>query len=231
MSDERYAPPTASLGEPTRERGTGRIDLGEAFREAWAALWANFPLLLGVSLVFGILSLLAVVTVVGAFLVLPVLTWGGIRFILNVYDGSAEVSDLFSGFSEYGRALGSMLVLGILIVLIYSAGQALQILGQLSGSGLLTGVGAIVNLVWSFAVVPRLAFVWFYVVDDGLAPVEALQASWSATQDQKLTCFLIAILSGLIPVIGLLCLLVGVIPAMMLVYLLQTAAYRQLVGS
>jgi hypothetical protein len=230
MSDERYAPPTAALGDPTRERGTGRIDLGEAFREAWAALWANFPLLLGVSLLFGILALLAIVTVVGAFLVLPVLTWGGIRFILNVYDGSAEVSDLFSGFSEYGRALGSMLVLGILIVMIYSVGQALQVLGQLSGSGLLTVVGGIVNLAWGFLVVPRLAFVWFYVVDEGLAPVEALQTSWSATTDQKLTCFLIAILSGLIPFIGVLCLIVGVIPAMMLVYLLQTAAYRQLVA-
>src|SRR5882672_3480827 len=109
MSDERYAPPTAALGDPTRARGTGRIDLGEAFREAWAATWANFPLLLAVWLLFFILAALSALTLVGLFLVLPVLAWGGTRFTLNVIDGGGEVGDLFSGFSDYGRVLGTML--------------------------------------------------------------------------------------------------------------------------
>jgi hypothetical protein len=230
MSDDRYAPPTAALGDPARERGTGRIELGEAFREAWTATWANFPLLLGAWFLFTILALLSTVTVVGIFLVLPVLVWGGTRFSLNVIDGNAEIADLFSGFSDYGRALGAMLVLGFVILLLYFAGQALSILGQMSGSGLLMFVGTIVNLAWGLGVMPRLAFVWFYVVDQSLEPVEAVKTSWNATTEQKLSCLLIAILSGVIPVIGVLCLVVGVIPAVMLVYLLQAAAYRQLAG-
>jgi len=86
MSDDRYAPPTAALGDPARERGTGRIDLGEAFREAWAATWSNFGLLLGAWLLLGVVSLLSILTVVGAFLILPVLLWGAFRFVLNVVD-------------------------------------------------------------------------------------------------------------------------------------------------
>jgi uncharacterized membrane protein len=230
MSDERYAPPTAPLGDSTRERGTGRIDLGEAFREAWATTWANFPLLLGVSLMFLVVALLSALTVVGIFLVLPVLAWGGFRFALNVIDGRAETGDLFSGFSDYGRTLGAMLVLMILMALLYFVGQSLAIAGQLGGSGLVTFVGTIANLVWSLGVMPRLAFVWYYVVDQDLGATEAVQTSWEATRDQKLTCLLLGVVTGLIPVIGVLFLLVGVIPAVMISTLMQAAAYRQLAG-
>jgi hypothetical protein len=230
MSDDRYAPPSAALGDPARERGTGRIDLGEAFREAWTATWAHFGLLLGAWLLLVVLSALSVLTVLGTFLILPVLFWGVTRFVLNAIDGSAEIGDLFAGFSDYARVLGAMLVLMMLVLLIYFTGQGLAILGRASGSGLLTFAGVILNLVWGLGVIPRLAFVAYYVVDQGLAPVEAVKTSWSVTSDQKLTCLLLALLCGVIPFIGLLCLVVGVIPATMLVYLLQAAAYRQLAG-
>lgn len=230
MSDDRYAPPTAALGDPTRERGTGRIDLGEAFREAWAALWSNFGLMLGVSLVFLVVSVLSGLTIVGLFLVVPVLGWGGVRFALNVLEDKGELADVFSGFSDYARVLGTMLVLIILMMLLYFAGQALSILGQMAGSGFLSAVGAVVNLAWNLAVMPRLTFVWYYVVDQELAPVEAVQESWNATTDQKLTCLLLGVLSTVIMLIGVLALIVGVIPAVMLVYLMQASAYRQLAG-
>ena len=230
MSDDRYAPPTAALGDPERERGTGRIEIGEAFREAWAALWANFPLLLGTWFLFAVLGTLATITVVGFFLVLPVLVWGGTRFSLNVIDGNAEVADLFAGFSDYARVLGTMITLGLVIVLLYLAGQSVTILGQVASSAVLTFLGTLVNLAWGLGVMPRLAFVWYYVVDQGLPPVEAVQTSWNATSDQKLTCLLLGVLSGVIPLIGFLCLVVGLIPAVMLVYLIQASAYRQLAG-
>jgi len=230
MSDERYAPPTAPLGDSTRQRGTGRIDLGEAFREAWAATWANFPLLLGVSLMFLVVTVLSVLTVVGAFLVFPVLVWGAFRFALGVLEGSAEAGDLFSGFSDYGRVLAAMLMLMVAMLLLSLVGQVLSVLGQTSGSGLLLFVGVIANLGWSLGVMPRLAFVWYYVVDQDFDAVQAIQTSWRATSDQKLTCLLLGIVSGVIPVIGVLFLIVGVIPAVMISSLMQAAAYRQLAG-
>ena len=228
MSDERYAPPTAPLSDSPPARRTGRIDLGEALREAWAATWANFPLLLGAALVFFTVVVLSTVTIVGAFLVTPVLVWGGFRFGLNVIDGNAQVGDLFSGFSDYGHLLAAMLVLLVLMLLLSFVPQTVDIVGRVSGSAVLIFLGAIANLAWSLGVMTRLGFVWYYVVDQDLAPVDAVQTSWRATSDQKLTCLLLGILSVVIPVIGVLFFLVGVIPAAMVATLMQASAYRQL---
>jgi uncharacterized membrane protein len=165
---------------------------------------------------------------VGIFLVLPVLAWGGVRFALNVLDGAGEFSDLFSGFNDYGRVLGTMLSLLILVVLLVLAGLSVLILGMLSGSAFLQSLGNMVNLVWSLTVMSRLTFVWYYAVDQEMGAVDAIQASWTATAEQKMTCALITIVSTIIVTIGGLLFILGAIPALTLVYLLQASAYRQL---
>ena len=231
MSDDRYAPPQANLTDASAAvAGTGSFDLGLAFNEAWAATWANFGLLLGVSLVGGLLVLLSTVSVVGIFLLVPVFAWGGIRFILNVIDGQAEFADLFSGFQDYGRSLLSMLLLFVLSSLISALGQALNLIATAANVPLLEAVGTIVNLLWTFLVMARLNFAWFYAVDRGLGPVEALQASWDATSELKGSCAALIVMSLVVIVIGLLCLIVGLIPASMIAYLLPVSAYRQMVG-
>jgi len=230
MSDERYAPPTAALAEPTQGRGTGEIDLGEAFREAWAAVWPNFGLIIGTGLLGGLIALLSGLTIVGIIAVWPVLAWGSTRFLLNVLDGDAETRDLFAGFSNYGENLRAMLNLGGLMLLIALAGQALSHLGTFLGSTVVMVLGGLVSLYWSLCVMPRLAFVGYYLVDQGLGASESIRASWDATQNQKLMCFVLGLVSGLIPLVGFLFLIVGVIPAVMVASLMQAAAYRQLAG-
>jgi len=231
MSDQRYAPPQAPLAEPEqRPRAGGQIDIGEAFREAWAATWANFGLLLGASLLGLIIAIASTVTIVGFFLILPVLGWGWCRFMLNMLDGRGEFQDQFAGFSQYGETLPGMLVLSLLMGLIGLAGQSVQYLGQFTHSGLITVAGVGVSLAWSFMVMPRLAFVWYFLVDQRLAPSEAIRACWDATANQKLICFLLGLVSGLVTIVGFLCLVVGVIPALFVSALMQAAAYRQLVA-
>jgi len=230
MSDDRYAPPSAPLVEPLSERAGGRIDLGEAFSQAWSATWANFGVLLLASVVGIAVGLLAAFTVVGIVFVLPVLSYGGFRFTLNVLDGRGEVADLFSGFSDYGRVLGQMLVLTLLIVAIGLAGQSIDLLGRATHSGLLLALGGVVNLVWQFFVMMRVNFATYYVVDRGMAPVDALRTAWARTADQKLTCAVMGLLFALILLVGFAALVIGLIPAMMVAVLLQAAAYRQLAG-
>jgi len=231
MSDDRYAPPQANLTDASATAaGTGSFDLGLAFNEAWAATWANFGLLLGVGLVGGLLVLASTVTVVGVFLLVPVFAWGGIRFMLNIIDGQAEFADLFCGFQDYGRSLLAMLLLFVLSSLISALGQALNLIGTAANLPVLEAIGTIVNLAWTFLVMARLNFAWFYAVDQGLGPVEALQASWDATAELKLNCAALIVMSLAVIVIGLLCLIVGVIPASMIAYLLPVSAYRQMVG-
>lgn len=231
MSDERYAPPQAKLAdEGSLSGGTGRFDLGVAFREAWAATWANFGLLLGAGIVSTVLFVVSALTVVGLFLVAPVLAWGGIRLVLNALDGRATFGDLWSGFSDYGRALVTMLVLFLLQSLIGALGQSLSTIGQAAEMPMLAMVGAVVNLAWTFLVTARLVFAWFYAVDQGMGPVESLQASWDATSLQKANCAALIVMAIAIVMVGLLALIVGVIPAMMITYLMQVSAYRQMVG-
>jgi uncharacterized membrane protein len=231
VSDERYAPPQAKLAdEGSLSGGTGRFDLGVAFREAWAATWANFGLLLGAGIVSTVLFVVSALTVVGLFLIAPVLAWGGIRLVLNALDGRASFGDLWSGFSDYGRALVTMLVLFILQSLIGALGQSLSTIGQAAEMPMLAMVGGVVNLLWTFLVTARLVFAWFYAVDQGMGPVESLQASWDATSLQKANCAALIVMAIAIVMVGLLALIVGVIPAVMITYLMQVSAYRQMVG-
>jgi uncharacterized membrane protein len=231
VSDERYAPPQAKLAdEGSLSGGTGRFDLGVALREGWAATWANFGLLLGAFLVVGLLMILSGLTVIGLFLIVPVLAWGSIRLTLNAYDGTASFGDVWSGFSDYGSALVTMLVLFLLQMLISALGQSLSTIGQVAEIPSLMLVGSAVNFAWAFLVTARLVFSWFYAVDQGMGPVEALQASWDATSEQKANCAGLFILSIVVPMLGLLAFLVGLIPAVMIAYLMQVSAYRQMVG-
>lgn len=231
MSDERYAPPRAPLADgPAAATGSGTFDLGVAFNEAWSLTWANFGLLLGVGVVGVLLMAVSTVTVVGIVLLVPVFVWGGIRFMLNVIDGHAEFGDLFSGFQEYGRVLLSMLLLGVLSFLINLLGQSLSLVGSAAGVTSLELIGSLLNLAWALFVMARLNFAWFYAVDQGLGPVESLQASWDATSGLKGSCAALVIMSIVVILIGALALIVGVIPAAMIAYLLPASAYRQMVG-
>jgi len=153
-----------------------------------------------------------------------------IRFMLNVIDGRGEFSDLFSGFQDYGRTLLAMLILFVVSSLLSALGQALNLIGSAANSPALEAIGTIVNLAWTFLVMARLNFAWFYAVDQGLGPVEALQASWDATSELKGNCAALIVMSLVVIVIGLLCLIVGVIPASMIAYLLPASAYRQMAG-
>ena len=230
MSDARYAPPHARLRSAPSAGPGGTIEIGEAFKEGWAATWASFGLTLGVYVAGTVLTLLSVLTVVGVFLLLPVFFWGFIRFNLNAIDGRAEFADLFSGFADYGRVVGTMLVLMGLMVLVGMIGQSLSIVGAAADSVALQLMGALLNFVWSLTVMPRIAFAWYYAVDHEMGPGEALNAAWAATDGQTGRCLVLGILTSVVMIMGVLFLLVGVIPAMMVAYLMQAAAYRQLAG-
>src|SRR5262245_46427971 len=188
MSDVRYAPPHATLQTTPASGPGGTIDVGDAFREGWAATWASFGLTLGVYVVGMLLFTLSAVTGVGLFLLCPVFAWGFFRFNLNAVDGRAEFADLFSGFGDYGRVVGTMLVLIGLVFLVALLGQSVSLAGAALESGALQGLGLLVNFGWSLTVMPRLAFAWYYAIDREAGPAESLQAAWSATAGQTGAC-------------------------------------------
>ena len=109
-------------------------------------------------------------------------------------------------------------------------GQAVQLVGTLTNSGLLLGLGVIINLVWTFAIMLRFYFAILYMVDRRMGPIEALQISWESTRGQTLKLVGLVLATGVVMIIGLLALVVGMIPASTVAYLMWTSAYRQMVG-
>ncbi len=233
MTENPYTPPSSDLGvEPGRRLagGAGDFDIGECVNEAWANTWAHFPLWLGVGFVGISAMMLAAATVVGLFIVVPVLWWGGIYFLLRVHDGGAEFGDLFAGFSRYAVVLVGMLVCYVLLLLVGMVGPGLQFAGEAIGNNAFIWAGMATNLVIALLVTPRLNFAYFYIVDQDLSPTEALARAWADTAKARWKVLVMVILSILFMVVGVMALVVGMIPAAMVVSMMWVSAYRQIAG-
>ncbi len=233
MTQNPYEPPKARLADHS-QRGLGELgefDIGECLSDAWSLTWASFPTWLAIGFVGSLLVLASALLVVPLLFVVPVLVWGTTLFYLNVVDGQERFGDLFRGFSTFGSALLSMVGWYAATALIGFIGQSVQITGSLIGSLELVGLGVIVNLLWTVAVVSRLYFGPFFIVDQGMGPVEALEASWEATKRQKLRTAGLFVVSSLVGMLGLFALLVGVVVSMNMFFLMWASGYRQMVPS
>jgi hypothetical protein len=210
---------------------TGTLDLGAALSAGWDATWRNFGPWLAVVLIGGVLSMVSVVTVIGIFFVLPVLLWGGVKFTINTVDGQAKVEDLFAGFNDYWKSLGPMLVLMGVYLAVNIVSQVISFAaGFMGGDVAAAGAGILLILVFLALMIlgPRFMFAPYLIVDARYGGIEALGESWRATAHQKLNVVLLQILWVVITILGLLLLIIGVIPATMIVYSTWAAAYRQL---
>jgi hypothetical protein len=231
MSDNLYAPPAADVGTgPAAGAGTGDFDFGRVFSEAWANTWANFPLWLGVIFVWMLAAALATVTVIGVVAALPVLGWGLVYFHLRMHDGGAEFGDAFAGFRRYGKALVDMLVCTVVLIVVSFLGQLPAQVATFADSGWLAAVGFLVNLAVTFLVMPRLLFSWPLTVDRGVSGGEAVSLAWARTPKLMWKLALLQLLTSLVVVVGVLALVVGVFPAMVMSYLMWVSAYRQIFG-
>lgn len=102
----------------------------------------------------------------------------------------------------------------------YLGVSILQMATFVGGFVLLVIPGIIFGLMFYFA--------GYGVVDRGLGPVEAMKESMRMTNGHKWELFLLVVASLGLTIIGLLCLIVGVLVAMPIVSLAFVHAYRQL---
>ncbi len=221
--------PAFSQG-PVALEGTGELDIGEAVSEAWRNTVENaMAAILGV-IVAIVLMTVATFTVIGLFLVVPVLVYGLTQLVLNVADGEGDISDLFCGFSEYGRALGSMLLFSVLIMGLQVPSWILSGLGAYLDSAAVSGLGSLVGLVIGFAVTYRLYFAPFYMVDQGLGAIDAVKAAWAATTDQAMLALGFGLVATILGVAGMVACGFGMIFTIPMSYVMWAVGYRQLAG-
>ncbi len=233
MSENPYAPPQAELGVGAEVAlGTGDFEFGRCFSDAWARTWANFPLWLGVGIVFLLASIAVSITIIGAFLAFPVLMWGGFAFFLKMHDGGAALRDIFSGFSRYGQALAGSLGWWLLSFVVGLVAQVPVFVAasQAPGSAIaLIGAYAI-YLGVIFLVTPRITMALVLMVDRGIGLGEALRIAWQATAPLMWKMAGLQLATVGVMLAGALALVVGMIPAMVVGYLMWISAYRQIFG-
>lgn len=138
-------------------------------------------------------AILEFLTTAYALLLYPIVNYGAdMIFVKAVRGDHVEVKRIFDGFKNYiNVVLASLLTIGLI------------------------GIGLIVFLIPGIYVACRLAFVSYLVMDEGLDPIAAVEASWRITRGHALKIFTLGFLSIFIFFAGLALLLVGVFPAIM----------------
>jgi hypothetical protein len=193
----------------------------------WRVMKTNFWFFVGIGLVFLIVTYLPIVArVVVKSLNLPkasditlgillrVLGWvihivvaiGLIKIALGFCDEQKPpFATLFDAWDCFWRYLGA----GILYCLIVLGGLILLI---------------VPGIIWAV----KFSLCYYFVIDKGLGPIEALKASSRATMGVKWRLFGFGILCALINLLGMLCLLVGVFATYPTVLIAGVLVYRQL---
>lgn len=114
---------------------------------------------------------------------------------------------IFMGGDRWLPLLGLQFLLGVVVVL----GLILFIV-----PGVILGLG--------------LSLSQFYVVDADMGPIDAMRASWEATKGQRGQVFVLALLSFLIFILGVLACCIGALAAGPLVYLSWAIMFTRISG-
>jgi hypothetical protein len=205
------------------------FNFSDVLEYGWRVMKANFWFFVGVGVVFLIVSYLpAIARIVVKNLNLPraydiaaviffqILGWvvsivlgiGLIKIALSFCDEQKpEFGTLFAARGCFWRYLGTV----ILYTLIIFAGFILLI---------------VPGIIWSI----KFYFCYYFIVDKGLGPIEALKASNRTTMGVKWELFGFGILCGLINMLGMLCLVVGMFATFPIVIVANALIYRQLLA-
>ncbi|MDO9478092.1 MAG: hypothetical protein Q7L07_15390 [Pseudohongiella sp.] len=183
--------------------------IGSALSCGWSSMRSNFLVLFLAVLVVtvfmtplqfdgpgphgGSTALTEMLELAYALLLYPIVNYGAdMIFVRGVRGDHVEVKSIFDGFKNYiNVVLASLLTIGLI------------------------GIGTIVFLIPGIYVACRLAFVSYLVMDEGLDPIAAVEASWRVTRGHAWKIFMLGFLSIFIFSFGLVLLIVGVFPAIM----------------
>ncbi|HPF12772.1 MAG: hypothetical protein H6830_06780 [Planctomycetes bacterium] len=233
MPDNVYSPPASPAPRPSSSEsfeGSGTFSIGQCFSDGWNKTLANIGLILIAGLVSTLVMVLAGITIIGYFLVVPVMTWGMVRFALNLHDGCAQFGDIFSGFTNYGDKLLKSAALFLLLLAISLPANAVYYLGALNHNTSMIVVGYVIMVVFGLVVMTRLYFAFVFMVDRNMGAQDSIKASWNMTGPIWGPTVLLAFVSGLVSMAGVLALVVGLLVSIPVSYLMWISAYRQAVG-
>lgn len=125
-------------------------------------------------------------------LIVPVFSFSAdLMFVQAIRDQKLDYGNLFAGFKNFLDVVRANLLSGVLVLF-----------------------GIVLLIVPGIWIACRLAFVSYLVMDQGMGPVEAVKESWRMTDGHAWKIFVLGIVSFFIALIGLICLIVGIFPAL-----------------
>lgn len=197
-------------------------DVGSAYGHSWRQMWKYILELLLIMIVAFLLSIpssgLSVSSELegaGAFFLvifslayMVLVQWPveyGVAFaaLKAVRGERLEVKDMFTSFQNYANVILANILTGIIII-----------------------IGIILLIIPGIIFACKLAFVPYLVVDRKMEAIEAVKESWRMTSGHALSVFLIGLLAILIVLAGLICLIVGIIPAIIWIELAFASLYH-----
>ena len=213
MNEQNVPQPPANLPEPA---------VSSLLQHGWETMKKNFPELLLVFFLQLLLSLPVSLSNVlrsddfsfgmgfyglfsvayGIIVLLPVSYGSSWVFLKAVRGESFKVTDIFFAFQSFLNVIISGLLVGLIIC-----------------------AGCVLLIVPGIIFACKLVFVPYLVLDEKMEATEAIRKSWKMTKGFSWTIFWLAIVSFFIVIAGLICLVVGVIPAVIWIELAFAAIY------
>lgn len=185
--------------EPTDVQGNplepGTFDVATAVLDALRGVQRNALTLIGATFLALILYYVSICTLIGWIVILPLLLFGVVKLVLEAVRGNTQVSTLWSGKDEFGRAFMSMwgfillyVVCSIPVMVIMMGVMWPTLSASMSGGSTnpmdtvtMTATMTVVGLLWGFILV-RIQLAPFYIVDKAAGATDALTSSWKRTQ-------------------------------------------------
>lgn len=194
------------------EKTTPTILSIQVISDAWRTLKANFWSIVGVHLIYALLSSTTKIPYLGilaSILLLPPLTVGFYGYCLaQVRNQSPEVRDIFSGFKGFkifGKSIGAFFLFGLLVAL-----------------------GLLFFIIPGYFLFFAFSLTFFFVLDKGMGPWEAMKASFDATNGYRWRIMIISVLCGLINILGVLCLGIGILVTAPIQFLAMASLYERI---
>ncbi|MCD6385224.1 hypothetical protein J7M23_05540 [Candidatus Sumerlaeota bacterium] len=200
---------------------TQKFSKGEAIRFGWRTMKSNLGFFIILLIVVGLIyvipdfieklvrkdaPLLAILIHLGSWVISIVVQMGVIKIALRFCDEEeAELGDLFTCFPLFFKYVAGSILYGLIVIV-----------------GLLLLI--IPGIIWSI----KFWFFPYFIVEEGVGPIQALKKSSLITRGAKWDLFLFGLLLGLINLLGALCLVIGLFATVPTTMVAWAYVYREL---
>jgi len=184
--------------------------VGSSYGNGWRQMWRNFLELFLIGLVGLVISIpsgmggweregaaaisaLGILGYIYGIMIVNPTEYGiSFAYLKAARNDKLEIRDMFEAFRNYWNAVLANLLVGAIVI-----------------------VGFFLLIIPGIIFACKLVFTPYLVVDQRMGVIEAVKESWRMTKGHAWTVFLIGLLAIPISIAGLICLVVGIIPAIM----------------